>query len=138
MRLPRDFGLMSRFAGWTGQVPDQGHAAVLYAVTEDGRRLKVGDPSAGIHHWLAEDFLARWRGEGLRLVARSNGGRNKFAVSQTPRRAAAGEMRSVVGASVLQQNRGLYRTTAAGPGNPRPSDSRLVIACKIVYASFEE
>jgi hypothetical protein len=100
MRLPRDPGLMSRFAGWTGQVPDQGHAAVLFAVTEDGRRLRVGDPSAGIHHWLAEDFLARWRGEGLRLVARSNGGRNE------ERGWGAG----------LVQNQGLYRASSAGAG----------------------
>ncbi len=68
MRLPSDPSPMHQLASWTGFVPDQGHAAVLYAVTEDGRRLRVGDPSAGIHHWLADDFLARWRGEGLRLV----------------------------------------------------------------------
>ena len=71
MRLPSNSGLMSRLTRWTGMIPDQGHAAVLYAVTEDGRRLRVGDPAAGIHHWLADDFLARWRGEGLRLVADS-------------------------------------------------------------------
>lgn len=68
MRLPSDPGLVQQLAGWTGLVADQGHAAVLYAVTEDGRRLRVGDPASGIHHWLADDFLARWRGEGLRLV----------------------------------------------------------------------
>jgi hypothetical protein len=73
MRLPRDPDLVSRLAGWTGAPADQGHAAVLYAVTEGGRRLRVGDPSAGIHHWLADDFLARWRGEGLRLVPRREG-----------------------------------------------------------------
>ncbi len=70
MRLEQEPGPAARLLGWTGLVPDTGHAVVLFAATDDGRLL-VGDPSSGTERWPAADFLPRWRGEGLRLVARS-------------------------------------------------------------------
>jgi hypothetical protein len=69
MRLPREPSLAGRLLGWTGLLPDPGHAVVLYQATDDGR-LIVADPSSGMYTWWAADFLPRWRGEGLRLVAR--------------------------------------------------------------------
>ena len=69
MRLRREPTWTVRLLGWTGLVPEPGHAVVLYAATDDGR-LVVGDPASGKEKWMAADFLARWRGVGLRLVAR--------------------------------------------------------------------
>ncbi len=70
MRLPREPSWVGRLLGWTGLLPDPGHAVVLFEATDDGR-LWVADPSTGKHRWRAEDFLPRWRGEGVRLVRRN-------------------------------------------------------------------
>ena len=69
MRLPREPSWVGRLLGWTGLLPDPGHAMVLVEVMDDGRLL-VADPSSGQHRWRADDFLPGWRGEGLRLVRR--------------------------------------------------------------------
>jgi len=71
MRLPREPSRVGQLLGWTGLLPDPGHAVVLFEATDDGQ-LWVADPSTGKHRWRAEDFLPRWRGEGVRLVHRSS------------------------------------------------------------------
>ncbi|MCA9134072.1 MAG: hypothetical protein KDA45_12985 [Planctomycetales bacterium] len=55
-----------RYADAWGWIPGLGHSVVALGRTVDGR-IAIGDPSAGLEFWRAEDLQVLWQGNGIRL-----------------------------------------------------------------------
>ena len=56
-----------RYADQWGWIPGMGHSVVALRLTNDGRRLIVGDPSTGLEEWSKDDLRILWHGDGIRV-----------------------------------------------------------------------